>query len=288
MTVSSSRITLHFDVHEPIELMELTLSFGVLARQYRQFLVEKMRMDGRKVDDDDVKLYITKIENNCILAELAGAVNILGGLYTVMDCANIFFEFISKTNDIISFFKGLAKQKKAMLAKDIPYSKKMCGDMANFLKVVSKNKGGNLKLGVTEFASRYPDGKKVLASFTFTSEEAFEAQKGALVAQRVLDDKGSADHANVLMYFYQTNVEQSKSEGKTAELAIIKSISDKPLPVYFVSQLDGDRVKSLKDDPKINPFKASYRVDVDVETDRHDVPRFYRIVHLHEIIPDEP
>lgn len=41
MTVSNARIVLHFDVHEPVELTELTLSFGSLARQYKKFLSDK-------------------------------------------------------------------------------------------------------------------------------------------------------------------------------------------------------------------------------------------------------
>ena len=42
----------------------------------------------------------------------------------------------------------------------------------------------------------------------------------------------------------------------------------------------------MKADPNQNPFKAAFRVDVNVETDRNHVPRLYRVVHIHEVIPD--
>lgn len=285
MSVSNARIVLHFDVHQPIELVELTLSFGSLARQYRSFLTEKARQVDKKVHDADVKLFITKIENNCILAELAGATDILGSLFTVIEYTNTFVDFVKNINETMSYFRGLITTSKIDPSK-IPYSKRQCEDFANFLKVVSDNKGGNLGISVAEYAKANEEAK-VYAKFTYTSEQAFEAQKGALLAQRALDEKGAADYNNVLMYFYQTNIEDSKAQGKTGEKAIIKGIHPKELPVFFVSQLDQDRIRGMKNDPKANPFKSSYRVDVNVETDRNDMPKFYRVLRVHEIIPDE-
>jgi hypothetical protein len=78
-----------------------------------------------------------------------------------------------------------------------------------------------------------------------------------------------------------------KSDGRTDDKAIINSISPKPLPVHFASQLDAARIADMKADPQQNPFKAAFRVDVNVETDRNQVPRFYRVVHLHEIISED-
>lgn len=282
MSVSQSRIVLHFDVHEPIELMELTLSFSALAKQYRKFLVDKAKQQSEKINDADVKLYITKIENNCILAELAGAVNILGSLMPLMDYANIFVEFTKNLNNTINYFQGLSKSEN-IDPKKIPYTKRQCEDFSNFLNVVAKNKGGKLGIAVAKYEK--DDGEaKCIAEFEFQSEEALDAQKGALMAQRALEYTGEADYTNVLMYFHQTNIEDPKSQGRTGDKAIIKSISDKALPVYFISDLDSDKIKTFVDDPSLNPFKASYRVDVNVETDRNEVPKFYRVMRLHEII----
>jgi len=60
MSVSSARLVLHFDVHEPVELTELTLSFGSLAKQYRKFLADKAKGSGNKISDADIKLYTGK------------------------------------------------------------------------------------------------------------------------------------------------------------------------------------------------------------------------------------
>lgn len=269
--------------------MDLTISFNALAKQYRKFLADKARQDGHKVHDDDVKLFITKIENNCILAELAGAINIMGTLVSVMEYTDMFINFVKNIDTAIAYFKEIPLKKEAEIdPAQIPYSKKECQDMANFLNVVAKNEGGNLGLAVAEYAKEEKgDIKKEHVKFVFTSNEALQAQKGALIAERALEYKSDADYKNVLMYFHQTNVENPKADGTTGDKAIIKAVSDKPLKVYFISDLDSDKVKSFIHDPLMNPFKASYRVDVNVEKDRNNIPLFYRVMRLHEIIPND-
>jgi len=281
--VSEAKIILHFDVHKPVELMELTLAFGSFARQYKKFLSEKSKSEGKKVYDSDVKLFITKIDNNCILTELSGATEILGTLFSLMDYSNIFIDFVRNVDGAISYFRSLVKKEK-IDSSEIPYSKRQCEDLANFLDVVSGAEG-NLGIKVSEFNKKTGE-EELKVKFTYKSDEAFEAKKGALIALNLLDYKGAADYENVLMYFFQTNTDESKAEGKTAEKAIIKSISLKELPVYFISALDRERIYSLKANPTLNPFKACYRVDVNVETNRKDAPVFYRVLRLHEIIPE--
>ena len=154
------------------------------------------------------------------------------------------------------------------------------------MAVVAKNRKGKFALRARA-GSETADGNKIYAEIELTSDEAAEAQRGALIAQKVLDYRGEADHKNVLMYFQRTSTDDAKADGKTDDKAFIRSISDKPLPIHFASQLDQARINDLKSDPYANPFKAAYRVDVNVETDRKGVPRFYRVVHLHEILPED-
>lgn len=285
MSVSEARLTLHFDVHEPIELMDMTLSFTALASQYRRFLVDRWRGEGRKPHDTDVKLYITEIKNNCIYAEFAGASDILGSLMPLFQYVQLFTEFAEQVKTGIEFFKAFAGQDKHD-ARDVPFSKRECESFADFLSVVAKNKGGALGLGVAEYSALGSEAKRHV-EFRFHSDDALTARRGALVAQRVLEERSDADHKDVLLYFYQTNTDDPRSDGRTGERAIIPSIGAKDLPVYFISDLDQDRIKSYKNDPTKNPFRASYRVDVNVEADRNKIPRFYRVLRLHEIIdPD--
>jgi len=277
-SVSTARILLHFNVHQPVEIMDLTRALNSIARQYQKYVSDKLREDI-----SGIKLYITKIENNCILAELAGATDILGTLFSVMEYSNIFIEFIKNINDSIKYFKSLApEQLKAISVKSIERSKRECEDIDNLLKVVSGNEKNKLGLSVVKYGT-----EEKYISFEYKQDEIVSARKGSRLAQSILEEKGEADYKDVLMYFYQTNVGVSKVEGKTGEKALIKSVYHKELPVYIISDLDRERIMNLKDDPSMNLFKASYRVDVSVETDRNDIPRFYRVLNVHEIIAPE-
>lgn len=283
--LGEARIRLHFDVHEPIELVELTLSFQAIAREYRSYLVEKARASGAKAKDGDVKLYITKIENNCILAELGSATEIMGLLFQTMDYVNIFVDFVKNLSNAIDYFKGIGRTGK-LDETQIPYNKRLTNSIADIMKTVAKNKDGQLGIAAIEHRSDSEEVHEYL-KVTFTSEDATDARRGALLVSQALDYRGDVDHPNVLMYFHQASIDEPKSEGRTGYRAVIKSISDIDLPVHFVSELDQDRIKDLVQDPELNPFKASYRVDVNVEVDRNDKPKFYRISKLHEVIPDD-
>lgn len=283
--LSKDRIAIHFDVHQPVELVELTLAFQGLARDYKRFLNDKVRGEGGKVSSEDVRLYITKIESNCILAELAGGTSILGAYFSLLDYQNIFIEYVRNFRGVTDYFRGLARAPNPQ-AEQIETTKTHAQAIADLMAVVAKNVGGRFALRARA-GSETEAGSKVYLEVELSCEEAAETQRGALIAQKVLEYRGDADFKNVLMYFQRTSTDDAKGDGRTDDRAIIRSVSDKPLPVHFASGLDQERINDLKNDPNSNPFKAAYRVDVNVETDRKDIPRFYRVVHLHEIMPED-
>lgn len=284
--MSDARIQIHLDVHHPIELVDLTLSFQAIAFEYRQFLSRKAKAQGKKMTDDDVRLYITRIENNCVLAELGTAVKILGQLFSVVDHANIFVEFVSNMKQAIDYFKDCDRTQDD--PKNLAYTKAESGRMADLLDVVAKNQGGRLGMSVLQYDSTLTQrGPKTRLQITFSSEEAYAARQGALWAQKALAYRGDADYKRVLMYFHQTNLDDPKSVGHTGDKAIIKTISDKPLPVYFVSEIDQQKITYDIAEPHNNPFKTSYIVDVNVETDRNDVARAYRVTHVVHTLHEE-
>lgn len=283
--LSEDRIEIHFDVHEPVELTEMTLAFQGLGRDYRRYLRDRVRDEGGKIGDDDIRLYITKIESNCILAEFAGASHIVGAYFTLWDYQQIFIDYVKHFDVVTNYFKTLARAKDIQAA-DIECSKAGAQAIESLMALVAKTKKGKFALRARA-GSESAGGNKVYAEVELTSDQAAEVQRGALIAQKVLDYRGEADHKNVLMYFQRTSTDEAKGEGKTDDKAMIRSISETALPVHFASELDQAKINDLKSDPHSNPFKAAYRVDVNVETDRKGVPRFYRVLHLHEILPDE-
>ena len=58
------------------------------------------------------------------------------------------------------------------------------------------------------------------AEVEFTSVEAAEAQRGALIAHQVLDCRGDPNFKNVLMYCQRTSTDGAKADGRTDDKAI--------------------------------------------------------------------
>lgn len=283
---SDARIEIYFDVHRPVELVTLTLALQSMARDYRRFMNDDARSRGVKIADEDVKLYVTKVESGSILAELASATPVLGAFFSIMDYQSVFAQYVSNFGTIADYCRGLLTRKD-LKPSDIEVTKAGAQAIADMMAVVACNTDGNLRLSAIRAGSETAAGDRVFAEVSFTSEEAAEVQRGALLAQKVLEYRGDADFENVLLYFQRTSTDASKSDGRTDDKAIINTISPKALPVHFASPLDAARVNDMKSDPFQNPFKAAFRVDVNVETDRNQVPRFYRVVHIHEVLMDD-
>lgn len=280
-----ARLQVNFDVDQPVELVQLTLALQAMARDYRRFANDAIRESGGKVSDDDIRLYVTKVETGSIIAELGSAAQVMGTFLPLIAVDPLFTGYVQFFAQSVSYFASLTSRV-GLKPADITATKAAAQAMADIMAVPASMAGAKFKLSA-KVAARNADGSEFAAQITLTSEEAAEAQRGALIAQKVLDYRGGADHENVLLYFQQTSTDKAKSDGRTADRAIVNSISAKALPVHFASQLDAARVNDMKSDPHQNPFKAAFRVDVNVETDRNQVPRFYRVVHIHEVIPDD-
>jgi hypothetical protein len=135
--ISNARIRLHLDVHTPIELIEMTLSFQAIAYEYRDYLKKAFAQQGKSTSEiDSIKLYITKIENNCILAELASASMIMGQLFSGMGNINTFVDFVQNIKNSIDYFRTLAKQKN-VAPKDLEHTKQQCARYADLLKIAA-------------------------------------------------------------------------------------------------------------------------------------------------------
>ena len=263
----------------------MTLALQAIARDYRRYANDTIREGGAKVSDDDIKLYVTKVASGSIIAELGSAAQVLGTFLPLVAVDPLFSGYVQFFGASVSYFTSLARRTD-LKASDITATKAAAQAVSDIMAVPAAMSGSNFTLSA-KIASKSADGSQFAAQITLTSEEAAEAQRGALIALKVLDYRGDADHQNVLLYFERTSTKSAKSDGRTDDKAIINSISPKALPVHFASALDAARVNDMKADPHQNPFKAAFRVDVNVETDRNQVPRFYRVVHVHEVIPDE-
>jgi hypothetical protein len=279
------RMRLHFNVNEPVELVEMTLAFQGLGYEYQNFLKEQSALSDIKQNIGDVKLYITKIESNCILAEMVAALPLLGALTPVLTDVNTLYDFVKNTASAIEWLIGISK-KGSLGAEEIKYSKKRLVSLRDVVRLVGKNKSSNLGFAAIHYEEESGEDKVTL-QMTFTDDQCRAAELGAGRALLALDVREKADKEKVLMYFYQTNTDDPKSDGKTGDKAIIQSISSEPLSVYIIPETDQQRIRYVLDDKTHNPLQTGIVVDVNIETDRNGRPRVYRVVKVHDIIYED-
>lgn len=277
-----STIQIHFNIHEPIEMVEMTLAFQSIAHEYQTFLRERYRSQERK-KLDDVKLYITRIESNCILAELVPAISMMGKLSAFAGHATDVVDFLKMLAEGIRFMRGLDKRNRVE-AKDVPYGKRQVNNFQNLTRMVAESKGSDLGLRAIQYVETRG---KVQFSAEFNSDECREAQRGAERALRAFDASEEADYPGVLMYFQQTNRDDPKAGGRTGDRAIIGTISDRPKRVHFLSTVDHDRIRHLLNDRGRNPLHTPMLVDASVERSPSGKPMLYRIIRLIDILDDD-
>jgi len=283
--MKAPRIRLHLNVSEPVELVEMTLAFQGFGYEYQDYIKNHAKENGGKGNSGDVKLYITKIESNCILAELAPALAYLGALAPVLSDMNTVSDFIKNTKDSIDWLIGLSK-KENLQQEDITETKRKINNLKHVVKLVGKNKDSSLGLHALKYEESSGEDRSVL-EVVFTNTQCREAEQGAMRALEVLDNKEAADKEKVLMYFYQTNTDDPKTSGRTGDKAIISSISKDPLSVYVIPEVAHQKIRYVLDDKTHNPLHTGFVVDVNIEKDRKGMPKVYRVMRLHDVIYDD-
>lgn len=279
------RMRLHFNVHEPIELVEMTLAFQGLGYEYQSFLKSRYVESDSKANTAEIKLYITRIESNCILAELAPAIPFLGALGPLLADVNTVRDFVVNTTTAIKWLVSLGKNK-SISSDEIPYSKRRITHLRDVVRLVAKSHNSNLGLAALKYEETTGRDSAVL-EVHFSDVECRKAEKGATRVLAALDIREKADKEKVLMYFYQTNIEDPKAVGRTGDKAVISSISSEPLSVYIIPETDQQKVRYVLDDKTHNPLHTGFVVDVNIENDRQGRPKIYRVIRVHDIIYDD-
>jgi hypothetical protein len=278
--ISDSRIEIQFDVETPIDLVDLTLAFTALSRQYKKFVMGFIKEKELEIpDEDSVRLFVTRIESNCIIAELGWVDTgpLLLTAVVLMDKANTIQEFLKNLSFYIHYF-----QDKLPFPQGKQPGKRDSEDYKDLLNPVAKAGNGSLKLKELKYDK---EGKpKSLFEMEYVSDQAVKAIHGIDDHIKQIEATADADHKSVLMYLESVEQKIQKPDAKrTRDYGVIESLFEKPLPVFWLSEMDAQKVKNYDG----NPFKCSFMVDANIET-KHGEPRAYRIVKLHEIIADEP
>lgn len=249
------KMTIEIKNTEPVELMDLTLSLGSLADEYKKFLVK----NESALDPDGVKLYIKEIRTGSIITDLVACSPM--ALPFVEHAATV-VKYAKYLNDIYGFLTGKSNKPKDVIEKSTYQN------LTNIIEPVAKDKGSQFNLGALTINGG------VTVNLNLSSLEANAAQNTARKEIEKLKTPDTGLHPQVLMYVYQARNDLSSTTG---DKAIIESIHSGPVKTVFATE----EIKSKVLSDKANLFKRAFVVDAAVET-ISGTPKLYRISEVHD------
>ncbi len=145
---------------------------------------------------------------------------------------------------------------------------------------IANDPNGSSEISVSTFT----DGiKEIKASFKFNSTQARVARDYIEERLTAIENKSQPEHKRVLMTFTRLDFRNAKVGKKSGELVVIQSVSDKPLPLIYGSDLAEAHIKHTLNEADENICNKGFIVDA-VTTMHGEKPAGYTVTNLHQVI----
>lgn len=268
MEAAGAYLELRIDVREPIELSHFVRMFASLGEQYERYMLQIGR-----IDTSTAKIYIKRIREGSIIAEL---VPVVYPIIADMDAVLIVREFGRMIRSrLIPYFEPGGRAEGA--------NKTEIRDLMNGVVAIANDPDGKATLTSVSLREKSRDGEERELIMQFDSRQAKQAVKELEAHYEQLSQPASEKHENVLMTFFQSNKKIPDGEQRSGEQVIVESIDRKPRPVIYVSDLAKHRIKSAVIHGDDNIYKKGFYVDVEVDRYRGKVAA-YKVIVIREII----
>ena len=196
---TEDRMIIRLDPGGPIDLEGLGASFAALARFYA-------RHHGPTQDDESTpRLFISKLENGSVIAEIVPYVVMLGQAVPFMQQAVVITDFTNRVAKAIRAFSG---PETPPPRADLP-SRDDARDIREFVRPLTGRRGSELKVSHARY-ERHDGKKKTLVEYRFDETELnraaltidAELAKPALLAPKI-EEHPSVKNVNEAMLFFQ-------------------------------------------------------------------------------------
>jgi hypothetical protein len=258
-------IRMKLDTTQPIELNDFIASFSSIGSEYERFMKHE-HGDLSK----DAKIFVSEVRQGSIVADL---IPVIMPILQTADCALIVDQFIRRIGEILKTFQSPA-------AADSEYGKGEIKDVMAGLSAIANDPNGR-----ADISSIVVEGgiTNVRAAITFDTQQARTAIGNMREHIRLIEHHEDQRKEMVLMRFFQSNLKDSELQAKSGEQVIIQSLSDKPRPLVYASEIAKARIKHEIADSEGNIYKKGFYVDVVVDMAGEKVAAF-KVTNLHEVI----
>ncbi|MEL6103277.1 MAG: hypothetical protein AAFR68_18425 [Pseudomonadota bacterium] len=268
MDSDRSYFTLTIDTAQPVELDDFIGQLTSLGRQFDRY----MAMTHPELAGE-AKFYIKEVRKGSFIVDI---LPVFLPLVEHIQHINILDEFATNWATRIKtyFQKG---------GRDQTAGKSDLQDVLKTVRALARDADGSVKLDFVAHEDGKRDTRTILA---FQTPQAVQAEREIEDHMLELDAQVAAEHSRVVMVFSRPDRLDAKIGERSGEKVIIDSISPKPRPLIYASELAEQRIKSEIREAETNIFNITFVVDVNVEM-RNNKPYAYRVTHVHQVIIDD-
>jgi hypothetical protein len=262
-----------FDTRDAIPLGELADSFNALDRLFAR----EARSGAR--------LAVAEIRKGSIVALLAPFIPIMGPSISLVSAAIDVGDFVKRLRDGLSAFAGIVPVNQSA-APSVDGA--VAAEIAELVKPLAGRAGSRLDVAHVKYRSRTKQRVvEIEASFGAAEIDriAINAGRAAITPPLLSVQDGAEPESaqpsllrNVVLALQQTNTGPAKEKGKTADRGIIRTVSDKPLAVYFARTIDDLKQKMVG--RSSNPFRQPFKVDALVAYEGGEA-KSYTVIEVH-------
>lgn len=274
-------VIIKFDVEDPIGLDELIAGFSAISSQYRKTLDDH----GHRGEKSNARLYVSRISDGCIEVEVAVYALVFKEVVQAMDYSLIMTDFTVRVGRLVDYFSGKGR------GADRP-SKSDTKDAKNFLDAVANRNSPHINIKKAKYVKVDGEYKQEIEIEWDIDSDKIHAASAAAERELLEQGQDTSDDTkkNVLFVWHQANRDPGKSQGRTGDKAIVPTVSQRPLPVFFPAGTDA--VKRAMTHTEENPlFRRGYMVDVNVQY-LDGKPRVYTVLEMHTPVdlddPEDP
>lgn len=246
---------------QPIELIDLTRSLIALCNQFN---VHTSAISNSS-EIREGKLYVKEIKTGSIilsLVELAIANNI-----PFIENMNSIITFAEQIKKVVNYFSKGEGEKPILTTADYK-------DYSSIMNPIAKDNSSQIN-----FSTVINGNVNLYVSTDSVGANALQNRVKNEIGELKQIDITQPAYSKVLFYWNQTKADLKSKKGNKGK---IDSISEKDLNVIFAD--DAIQKEMIKGDE--HPYKSTYVVDVTIET-VNNIPKAYKIIKLHEVIPEE-
>lgn len=269
----NDKLIIHYNVDFSIDAFQFGKALASASIFYKKYL--KKDNASLKITDEESRLYISSISNNCILCEfIPAAISVLPSIESALNIGATMFNMV--------FFLQRVKNIYTESPEDESFQRELSIIPNTDLKIAkdiisAASNNGKTPGEVNIQYENLSDGSKS-CSIRFSPQEVQKTSRGIeeTLKYRASRKNEYISSAKLQLVQFNKEIDCTKEDGHTGDRGRIETIYPSPLPIIWGQESIANSIKTQD----ANPTKKVYIVAVHVQRDSKNKPIAYSILEL--------